>query len=101
MKNKNIWIINQYTGSSYYGMNYRSYYLAKEFVQNGHSVTIFAGSYSHLFTNLPKVKGCFTKETIDNINYIWVKTPKYKSSKSVGRVFNMLIFMRVFVLLGC
>ncbi len=93
MSKKNIWIINQYAGSPYYGMNYRSYYLAKEFVKSGHSVNLFTGSYSHLFTNLPKTDGLFTKENIDGINYIWVKTPKYKSSKSIGRVFNMLVFM--------
>ena len=90
---KNIWIINQYTGSSHYGMNYRSYYLAKEFVKSGKDVTIFAGSYSHLFSNYPNTKGLFTKESIDEIDYIWVKTPKYKSSKSIGRILNMLVFM--------
>ena len=93
MDKKNIWIINQYTGSSYYGMNFRSYYFAKEFVASGHEVTIFTGSYSHLFFNYPKTDGMFTKENIDDIDYIWVKTPKYKSSKSLGRVFNMFTFM--------
>ena len=93
MKNKNIWIINQYTGSPYHGMNYRSYYLANEFVKKGYNVTIFAGSYSHLFFKYPKAKGLFTSEVIDGINYIWVKTPKYKDSKSIKRVFNMLMFM--------
>ena len=91
--NKNIWIINQYAGSPYHGMNYRSYYLAKEFVNNGSNVTIFTGSYSHLFTNYPKTEGLFTKENIDNIDYIWLKTPKYKNSKSLGRVINMFVFM--------
>ncbi|MFK5975005.1 MAG: glycosyltransferase family 4 protein [Sulfurovum sp.] len=92
-KQKNIWILSQYTGSPYHGMNYRAYYLAKEFVKKGHTVTIFAGSYSHLFMKIPKIKGSFTKEEIDGINYIWVKTPKYKSSKSIMRVFSMLVFM--------
>jgi len=90
---KNIWIINQYTGSPYYGMNYRSYYLGKEFIDKGDDVTIFAGSYSHLFVNHPKTKGLFTEEIIDGINYIWVKTSKYKNSKSIGRILNMIIFM--------
>ena len=90
---KNIWIINQYAGSSHHGMNYRSYYLANEFVKQGNSVTIFAGSYSHLFSNYPQTEGLFTQETIDDINYIWVKTPKYENSKSIKRVFNMLVFM--------
>jgi len=93
MDKKNIWIINQYTGSSYYGMNFRGYYFAKEFVASGHEVTIFTGTYSHLFFNYPKTDGMFTKESIDDIDYIWVKTPKYKSSKSIGRVFSMLVFM--------
>ena len=93
MDKKNIWIINQYTGSSYYGMNFRGYYFAKEFVASGHEVTIFTGTYSHLFFNYPKTDGMFTKESIDDIDYIWVKTPKYKSSKSLGRVFNMFAFM--------
>lgn len=93
LMNKNIWIINQYTGSPYHGMNYRSYYLAKEFIKSGYQVTIFTGSYSHLFQNLPKTQGVFTKEKIDGINYVWVKTPQYKKSKSIGRVFNMIVFM--------
>lgn len=96
MKNKkNVWIINQYTGSPYYGMNYRSYYLAKELVREGHDVTIFSGSYSHLFVNYPKSKGLFTKEKIEEIDYIWIKTPKYKNSQSIGRIINMLAFMLI------
>jgi len=91
--NKHIWIINQYTGGPKYGMNYRSYYLAKEFKKNGAEVTIFAGSYSHLFSSLPKVDGFFTNEKVDEIDFIWVKTPVYKNSKSIGRMWNMLVFM--------
>jgi len=90
---KNIWIINQYTGGPKYGMNYRSYYLAKEFIKKDAQVTLFAGSFSHLFTNLPKISGNFTTENIDDINFIWVKTPYYKSSKSIKRIWNMLVFM--------
>jgi len=90
---KNIWIISQYTGSPYHGMNYRGYYLAKEFLKQGHSVTIFAGSYSHLFVNPVKVTQNFTQENIDGIEYIWVKTPVYKSSKSIKRLWSMLVFM--------
>lgn len=91
--NKNIWIINQYAGSPYHGMNYRSYYLAKEFIKQGCSVKIFAGSYSHLFTQKPNVDKMFSDENIDGIEYVWVKTPKYSTSKSIKRVFNMIVFM--------
>lgn len=91
--NKNIWIINQYAGSPIYGMNYRSYYIAQEFRKKGFNVTIFSGSYSHLFHTYPKVTGLFTQENHHGINYVWVKLRKYKSSKSVGRLLSMFEFM--------
>ncbi|OGI00451.1 MAG: hypothetical protein A2Y25_11925 [Candidatus Melainabacteria bacterium GWF2_37_15] len=86
---KTIWIINQYAGSPYHGMEFRHYYLAKKFVENGHKVHIISGSYSHLYKNLPET----TSEEIDGINYTWVKIPKYKNPVSAGRVINMLVFM--------
>jgi len=92
-KKKHIWIINQYTGTPYYGMNYRSYYFAKEFVKNGYDVTIFSGSYSHLFSHYPKMNNTFEEEKIDGIRYIWVQTPYYKSSQSLGRIWSMFAFM--------
>lgn len=92
MNNKHITIINQYIGSPYHGMEYRHYFLAKNLILLGYKVTLVSGSYSHLFTTQPSVNGCFTEETIDEIKYIWVKLPKYKSSKSIGRIWNMLYF---------
>ena len=92
MKNKHITIINQYIGSPYHGMEYRHYYLAKNLIEQGYKVTLVSGSYSHLFSSPPQVDQSFTKEVIDGIEYIWVKVPKYKSSKSIGRIWNMLYF---------
>lgn len=89
---KTIWIINQYAGSPHHGMNFRSYYLAKELINEGSEVTIFSGSFSHLFSNSPQVSSTFTKESLDGIDYIWVKTPKYEASKSFKRLVSMLIF---------
>ncbi len=90
---KTIWIINQYAGSPEYGMNFRSYYIGKELVKKGYKVTIFTSSYTHQRIKLPKIKKTFTQEYIDGIRYIWVKTPKYKNSKSLGRFWSMIIFM--------
>lgn len=89
---KHITIINQYIGSPYHGMEYRHYYLAKNLIKRGYKVTLISGSYSHLFTRLPKSKETFTREMIDGIEYIWVKTPLYSSSKSFGRIWNMIYF---------
>jgi len=91
--NKSIWIINQYAGSPKYGMNFRSYYMGKLLVKRGYKVTIFASSFTHQRIELPKVENNFTTEYIDGIRYVWVKTPKYIGSKSLGRLWNMFIFM--------
>jgi hypothetical protein len=89
---KHITIINQYIGSPYHGMEYRHYYLAKNLIKLGYKVTLISGSYSHLFSKPPKVEKNYTKEIIDGIEYIWVKISKYKTSKSIGRIWNMLYF---------
>jgi glycosyltransferase involved in cell wall biosynthesis len=89
---KEIWFINQAAGSPYHGMVFRTYYLAREMVKAGHRVTVFSGSFNHNFFKLPSVDGRFTNETIDGINYVWVKLPHYPQSKSVGRILSMFIF---------
>ena len=91
-KIKRLIIINQYIGSPHHGMEYRHYYLAKNLIELGYKVTLISGSYSHLFSTPPSVDKSFKRENIDGIDYIWVKLPKYNSSKSVGRIWNMLYF---------
>ncbi len=93
MNNKTIWIINQYAGSPYHGMEYRHYYLAKEMVKLGVEVFIISGSYSHLYQHQPVSHGNYTFEIIDGINYCWIKVPPYKKSVSIGRFKNMGVFM--------
>lgn len=90
--NKTIWIINQYSGSQFHGMEYRHYYLAKEFLKAGHQVMIFSGSFSHLFKIQPDISDSFEFQNIDGITYCWVKIPKYKKSVSLGRFINMMAF---------
>ncbi|HPM45813.1 MAG TPA: glycosyltransferase family 4 protein [bacterium] len=89
----NIWIINETTGSRIHGMVFRPYYLAKEFVKKGYEVVIFSGSFSHIYSNPPEVEGNTRKETIDGIEYCWIKTPKYSRSQSLGRIFNAFVYV--------
>lgn len=91
-EHKTIWIINQYSGSIIHGMEYRHYYLAKEFIAKGHYVLIISGSYSHLFKQQPNIEGLYTFEEIEGINYCWVQIPKYEKSISLGRFKNMIAF---------
>ena len=89
----NILLINHYAGSRNHGMEYRPYYLSREWVRLGHNVTVVAASFSHLRTRLPDLNGEITEENLDGIRYVWLKTPRYQGS-GAGRVFNMLSFLR-------
>jgi glycosyltransferase involved in cell wall biosynthesis len=90
---KTIWFINQYAGSKYHGMNYRSFYIGRELVHLGFQVRLFAGSFSHLLRSLPVLEGRFKEENIDGIAYVWVKTMKYQGSKSFKRTLGMFQFI--------
>lgn len=87
-----IWIINQYAGSPQHGMEFRHYYLAKEFLLKGFRTVIISGSYSHLYKSFPKVEGNYTQDFVDEVEYWWIKTTQYSKSLSIGRVVNMLVF---------
>ena len=50
----NILLINHYAGSLEYGMEYRPYYLAREWVKLGHNVTIVGANFSHLRIKQPQ-----------------------------------------------
>ncbi|MEG1052861.1 MAG: glycosyltransferase WbuB, partial [Janthinobacterium sp.] len=43
----NILLINHYAGSPHHGMEYRVYYLAREWVRLGHKVQVLASAQSH------------------------------------------------------
>ena len=90
---KNIWIINQYCGSIIHGMNFRSWYFAKELKKKGHSPHIISASFSHLLFKFPATNGRFTFENVEDIPFTWVKVAKYSGSQSIGRVLVMVQFM--------
>ncbi len=61
----NILLINHYAGSVTHGMEYRPYYLAREWINMGHNVTIIAASFSHLRSKQPIINGNISEEEID------------------------------------
>lgn len=90
----NILLINHYAGSPTHGMEFRPYYLAREWVLAGHQVQIVAASHSHIRARQPQLAGGQVKdELIDGVQYRWYPTPAY-TGNGVGRVKNMLSFMR-------
>jgi glycosyltransferase involved in cell wall biosynthesis len=88
----NILYINHYAGGPSYGMEYRPYYLAREWVRTEHAVTIVAASHSHVRSKQPAVSGRFTRECVDGVDFIWCETPKYQGN-GVGRVHNIATFL--------
>lgn len=74
-----ILLVNQYAGSPVMGMEFRPYYLAREWVRAGHQVTVIAASYSHLRYSNPAVTSGSTT-TIDGITYRWIKVPRYEGN---------------------
>ena len=91
----NILLINHYAGSKEHGMEYRPFYLAREWVCEGHHVTILAASYSHVRTHNSSPEQAVTDEEIDGIRYIWLKTPSYHGN-GLRRAINIFTFVSRF-----
>lgn len=86
-----ILLINHYAGSPQHGMEHRTFNFAREWVKLGHKVLIVAASYSHLRQQNPRLKGLLARETIEGVDYLWVRTPRYQGN-GVARLINMLLF---------
>lgn len=89
----NIILVNHYAGSPQMGMEFRPYYMAKEWIQMGHQVTIIAGDYSHLRKENPRIIKDYQVENIDGITYCWFQTGEYEGN-GAKRGLTMLRFCR-------
>ncbi|OYT89668.1 MAG: glycosyltransferase WbuB [Burkholderiales bacterium PBB6] len=85
----NILYLNHYAGSPALGMEYRPYYLAREWVRAGHQVTMVGADFSHVRSRQPAA----SSEVVDGIDYRWFKTPAYQGN-GLGRVKNIAAFLR-------
>jgi glycosyltransferase involved in cell wall biosynthesis len=91
----NILLINHYAGTPALGMEYRPYYLAREWVRQGHRVQVLAANYSHVRTVQPPAG----EQVLDGIHYRWLPTPAYQGN-GVGRLCNITRFLRQVRALG-
>jgi glycosyltransferase involved in cell wall biosynthesis len=73
-------------------MEYRPYYLAREWVRAGHDVRMLAASFSHVRSRQPDVDSGPLSEAIDGIAYTWYPTPPYRGN-GLGRVRNIASFL--------
>jgi len=88
----NILLINHNAGSNRHGMEYRPFYLARQWVRHGHRVVIVAASFSHARQVSPQTRGSVSIENLEGIQYIWLKTPEYHGN-DYKRALNILAFV--------
>ncbi|MCZ2156025.1 MAG: glycosyltransferase family 4 protein [Bryobacterales bacterium] len=88
----NILYIDHYAGSVHHGMEFRPFYMARQWQKLSHKVTVVAGSYSHLRQVNPEVQDAWTEESIDGIDFIWLRAPKYQGN-GLKRMLSMLCFV--------
>jgi glycosyltransferase involved in cell wall biosynthesis len=84
----NILLVNHYAGTPALGMEYRPYYLAREWVRLGHRVMIVASAQSHYRARQP-LPG---DEVVDGIHYRWLPTPAY-TGNGWARMRNVWSFL--------
>jgi glycosyltransferase involved in cell wall biosynthesis len=85
----NILYLNHYAGTPALGMEFRPYYLAREWVRAGHRVMLVAADHSHVRARQPKAGD----EHIDGIHYRWLPTPPY-AGNGIGRFRNILAYLK-------
>lgn len=85
----NILLINHYAGNLELGMEFRPYYLGREWVWSGNKVMIVGGSFSHLRKKQPTV----VSENVEGIEYRWIPLKPYKGN-GLGRIRSMFDFVR-------
>lgn len=88
----NILYIDHNAGSPVLGMEYRPYYLARQWVREGHRVRIIAASHAHTRIRQPRMRGIIDRQGFDGIEYIFLKTPAFKGN-GWGRILNILAFV--------
>lgn len=83
----NLLLVNHYAGTPMLGMEYRPYYLAREWVRAGHRVMVLAADHSHVRALQPAAGD----ERIDGIAYRWYATPSY-AGNGPRRAWNIWSF---------
>ena len=88
----NILYVEHYAGTPALGMEFRPYYLAREWVRAGHRVRILAASWTHVRARQPAVGSRPLDESQDGIDYRWYPTRPY-AGNGLGRLRNIGQFL--------
>jgi len=88
----NIWILNHYATAPDEPTT-RSYDIGRQLVKEGHSVTIFASSFSHykFREKVLKPGENWRPETLEGVRFMWLRTFPYRGNEW-RRVVNWLSY---------
>lgn len=87
----NILLIDHYAGSPERGMEFRPYYLAREWQRLGHRVLVIAADFSHLRRVNFTVARSFSRVDVEGVPYLVLKTPRY-AGNGLSRGLNIASF---------
>lgn len=88
----NIMLVNHYAGHPRLGMEYRPFFMAREWQKKGHSVQIIASSQAHVRQTQPIMENWKKEETLDGVSYTWLKSPHYQGN-GIKRIINIFVFL--------
>ncbi|ARU06193.1 glycosyltransferase WbuB [Comamonas serinivorans] len=96
----NLLYLNHYAGGPDWGMEFRPWYLAREWARLGHRVDIVAATYSHVRSAQPQagqllppvLRGSVGMSSIEDVRWHWYAADPYQGN-GVGRVRNIGQFL--------
>lgn len=89
---KNIWYISKYTApTSSAKVGSRGFQILRELSHKGYNTALFTSDSNHLI-HAPKLKSSIFFRNEDGVDVYWIKTIKYKSAKSLRRIFSWFDF---------
>ncbi|QRV25185.1 glycosyltransferase family 4 protein [Marinomonas foliarum] len=90
--NKNIWYISKYVAPPYAAkVSARGFLILRALVKMGHNCTLITSDSNHLI-DAPIFKGVTKHESVDGVSVHWLKTWKYKTARSFGRMLSWFDF---------
>jgi len=91
---KKIWIMNHYATNSYFSSGGRHYWFAENLIKERYEPTIFCANTRHNSNDVIELSGeLFLIDNIDNIPFVFVKTPEYKGNGK-SRILNIISFYK-------
>ena len=90
--NKNIWYISKYVAPPYAAkVSARGFLILRALAEMGHNCTLITSDSNHLIS-APTFNGPTMRETLDDVCVHWLKTWKYKTARSFGRMLSWFDF---------